>query len=90
MSNGKPIVPGAWLRASTNEPIDTGSTLSRYGYHIWLSADARRFMLRGLRGQHILADPETKLVLVQTSLDSSDLLDFELFVLWTAARAQLR
>ena len=90
MSSGESIVPRAWLRASLAEPVDTGSALARYGYHIWLSADATRFMLRGLRGQYVLADPETKLVLVQTALDSSDFLDLELAVLWAAARAQLR
>jgi CubicO group peptidase (beta-lactamase class C family) len=90
MSSGKSIVPKAWLRASMNEPVDTGSALTRYGYHIWLSADAMRFMLWGLRGQVVLADPETKLVLVQTALESNDFLDLELSVLWAAARAQLR
>lgn len=90
MSSGRSIVPKAWLRASMEDPVDTGSTLTRYGYHIWLSGDATRFMLWGLRGQHILVDPETKLVLVQTALDSTDFLDLELSVLWAAARAQLR
>ena len=90
MSSGRSIVPKAWLRASMDDPVDTGSTLTRYGYHIWLSGDATRFMLWGLRGQNILVDPETQLVLVQTALDSTDFLDLELSVLWAAARAQLQ
>jgi CubicO group peptidase (beta-lactamase class C family) len=90
MSSGRSIVPSAWLRASMEDPVDTGSALTRYGYHLWLSADAKRFMLWGLRGQFVLADPETQLVLVQTALDSADFLDLELSVLWAAARAQLR
>ena len=87
---GKAIVPRHWLAASTGSPVDAGSALSKYGLHIWLSADAKRFMLWGLRGQYVLADPETKLVLVQTALGSDDFLDLELYELWSAARAQLR
>ena len=90
MSSGRPIVPKQWLLASMSEPVDTGSSLVRYGYHLWLSADAKRFMLWGLRGQHVLADPETGLVLVQTSLGSEDFLELELAELWAAARSQLR
>ena len=41
-------------------------------------------------GQQVLADPDTGLVLVQTSLSSDDFLDLELAALWTAARSQLR
>lgn len=89
-ASGRSVVPKAWLRASTDDPVDTGSALARYGYHLWLSADAKRFMLWGLRGQFVLADPETGLVLVQTALGSDDFLDLELAELWTAARSQLR
>lgn len=89
-ASGRSVVPKAWLRASLDEPVDTGSALVRYGYHLWVSADAKRFMLWGLRGQHVLADPETGLVLVQTALASDDFLDLELAALWTAARSQLR
>ena len=89
-SQGKSVVPTAWLRASRSDPIDTGSALIRYGYHVWLSPDATRYLLRGLRGQTLLADPETKLVLVQTALDSGDFLELELSELWAALRAQLR
>jgi CubicO group peptidase (beta-lactamase class C family) len=88
--SGKSIVPRDWLMASLASPIETGSALSKYGYHIWLSADLRRFFLWGLRGQYVLVDPETKLVLMQTALSSNDFLDLELSALWTAARAQLR
>jgi hypothetical protein len=47
-------------------------------------------MLSGFRGQVVLADPETGLVLVQTCLTHEDFLINELAALWTAARAQLR
>ena len=88
--SGRSIVPRDWLMASLANPSETGSALSKYGYHIWLSADLKRFFLLGLRGQYVIADPETKLVLVQTALSSNDFLDLELSALWTAARAQLR
>lgn len=88
--SGKTIVPGRWLAASRAAAIDTGSALSRYGYQVFLSADTRRFMLWGLRGQFVLVDPDTKLVLVQTALAGDDFLDLELYELWSAARAQLR
>ena len=88
--SGRSIVRSDWLMASLANPSETGSALSKYGYHIWLSADLKRFFLWGLRGQYVLADPETKLVLVQTALSSDDFLDLELSALWTAVRAQLR
>ena len=90
MASGRSVVPKQWLRASMSDAVETGSALTRYGYHVWLSADAKRFMLWGLRGQHVLADPETGLVLVQTALSSEGFLELELAELWAAARAQLR
>jgi CubicO group peptidase (beta-lactamase class C family) len=86
---GQSIVPKDWLLASLANPSDAGSALSKYGYQIWLSADLKRFFLQGLRGQFVIADPETKLVLVQTSLSSDNFLSLELAALWKAARAQL-
>jgi CubicO group peptidase (beta-lactamase class C family) len=88
--SGREIVPKEWLLASVAQPVETGSALSKYGYHILLSADLKRFFLSGLRGQYVFADPETKLVLVQTALSSNDFLDLELSALWIAARSQLR
>jgi CubicO group peptidase (beta-lactamase class C family) len=87
---GKTVVADEWLTASAASSLQTGSPLARYGYQVWLSADTRRFLLQGLRGQFILVDPDTKLVLVQTALSSSDFAMSELVALWTATRAQLR
>ncbi len=87
---GRTIVPSRWLTESANGAVDTDSPFLKYGYQAWVSADRKRFVLRGLRGQHVLVDPETKLVLVQTALDSSDSADSELIALWTAVRAQMR
>ena len=86
---GRSVVPKNWLLASLANPSETGSALSKYGYQMWLSADLKRFFLQGLRGQFVIADPVSKLVLVQTSLSSDNFLSLELSALWTAARAQL-
>ena len=87
---GKTIVPQRWVAASTEDSVETDSALLRYGYQVWLSADRKKFIFRGVRGKHVLVDPKIELVLVQTALDSSDFSDSELVALWTAARAQLR
>jgi CubicO group peptidase (beta-lactamase class C family) len=86
---GRSIVPRHWLTNSKANSVETESGL-RYGYHVWVSLDSRRFMLSGFRGQVVLADPETGLVLVQNCISQDDFLINELGALWTAARAQLR
>ena len=97
--NGKRIVPREWLLASTSiAPKDShlkllGSIWPGYGYQIWLlPGGKRRFALRGLRGQFVLVDPETKLVLVQTAVrfGSDDVADQELLALWAAVSSELR
>lgn len=87
---GRKVVPRSWLDASLARSGPTDIPQLRYGYHMWHSADAKRTLLWGLRGQNVLADPETGLVLVQTALSSDDALDLELAALWTAVRTQLR
>jgi CubicO group peptidase (beta-lactamase class C family) len=82
---GKTVVPEDWLTASATNAIPA-AFLVKYGYQIWYSADAKRFSLRGLRGQYALVDPDLKLVLVQTALGSSEPEFGELFALWTALR----
>ncbi len=55
-----------------------------YGYQTWLlPGKDRQFMLRGLRGQVILVDPKSKLVLVQTAAGNlSDASFGEVLSLW--------
>jgi CubicO group peptidase (beta-lactamase class C family) len=86
---GKTIVPEGWLTASATNALPTVSPLVKYGYQVWFSADARRFSLRGLRGQYVLVDPDLKLVLVQTALSSSEPDFIELLTLWNALREQI-
>ncbi len=100
MRQGKRIVPREWLLASTSiergspfwvPSMKAGSHSPGYGYQVWLSmAKHRTFELRGLRGQFVIVDPETKLVLVQTAIRSDPVADRELFDLWSAISSQLR
>ena len=71
--------------------MKAGSHSPGYGYQVWLSmAKHRTFELRGLRGQFVIVDPETKLVLVQTAIRSDPVAERELFDLWSAISSQLR
>src|SRR5216683_2758693 len=87
---GKTVVPEDWLTASAADALPTDSPLAKYGYQIWYSADAKRFALRGLRGQFVFVDPDLKLVLVQTALSGGQPETAELFALWNALRAQVQ
>ena len=87
---GKTIIPEDWLAASAADALPTEWPQVKYGYQIWYSADARRFSLRGIRGQNVLVDPDLKLVVVQTALSGGPPEFAELFALWTALRAQVR
>jgi CubicO group peptidase (beta-lactamase class C family) len=99
---GRSIVPKTWLLASTSiEPgspfwsnsLKPGAHSPGYGYQVWLlMADRRTFALRGLRGQYVIVDPETKLVLVQTAVraGSGGEPEQELYALWSALSSQLR
>ena len=80
------IRPGSPFWATTIQP---GSHAPGYGFQIWLLPSKHcTFALRGLRGQFVLVDPESKLVLVQTAL--RDLGDSELYALWSSLPAQLK
>ncbi len=85
---GKQIIPSQWMiDATTVRPLDSflapgiASPYFGYGYLLWLLPGARRqFALVGANGQHICVDPGSKLVMVQTALESSD----ESWRLWSA------
>ena len=87
---GKSVVAEDWLTASASDALPTDSPLAKYGYQIWYSPDTRRFLLRGLRGQNVLIDPDLKLVLVQTALSGGQPEVIELLALWNALRAQFQ
>lgn len=78
--DGKQLVPAQWMIDATTVrasdgflmPGKLGSGSLGYGYLIWLLPGARRqFSLRGLYGQHVLVDPPSKLVMVQTAVERS-------------------
>jgi CubicO group peptidase (beta-lactamase class C family) len=89
----KTIVPKEWLlTASTIAPSDTHLRFSNsywagYGYQVWLiPGNSRMFALQGFRGQFVMVDPETKLVLVQKGARLADdrLADEELLSIFQA------
>jgi CubicO group peptidase (beta-lactamase class C family) len=71
--DGRQIIPAGWVRAATTPPakqFEPGWTnsLLGYGYQTWIvPGKARQFMLRGLRGQAVLVDPSSKVVMVHTA-----------------------
>jgi CubicO group peptidase (beta-lactamase class C family) len=64
-----------------------------YGYQVWIfPGEPRRFALLGVRGQMILVDPTSKLVMVHTAVrqkPSDRAANAETIALWLAAVAQL-
>ena len=73
---GRQLIPRQWLLdATTVRPVDghlapgTATSYFGYGYQTWLLPGAqRRFALLGIRGQVILVDPASKLVMVHTAV----------------------
>jgi CubicO group peptidase (beta-lactamase class C family) len=98
---GKTIVPAGWLHAATTVASadhrlkpGTAHPLFGYGYQLWiLPGERRAFALRGVRGQVMIVDPGSKLVLVQTAvrLGAGDpLADRELLALWESVSRHFR
>jgi CubicO group peptidase (beta-lactamase class C family) len=73
MLGGKQIIPASWVRAATTPPAPQfrpgqAHSYFGYGYQTWIfPGEARRFVLRGLRGQLVCVDPQTKVVVVHTA-----------------------
>lgn len=73
---GRQLIPRQWLLdATTVKPGDdylapgTATPYFGYGYQVWLlPGQQRRFALLGIRGQIILVDPASKLVMVHTAV----------------------
>jgi CubicO group peptidase (beta-lactamase class C family) len=73
---GQQIIPAAWVRDATSRHPDqphlwpgTATPFLGYGYQTWIwPGEARRFAFLGIRGQSILVDPQSRLVMVQTSV----------------------
>jgi CubicO group peptidase (beta-lactamase class C family) len=73
---GRQLIPRQWLLdATTVRPGDghlapgVATSYFGYGYQVWLlPGEQRRFALLGIRGQVILVDPASKLVMVHTAV----------------------
>lgn len=89
---GKQIIPAQWMvDATTVRPSDgyllPGKAMRDfgYGYLLWLLPGTRRqFALVGDEGQRICVDPDSKLVMVQTALETNA----EFWRLWSAVVEQ--
>ena len=73
---GRQIIPAAWLMDATTVRADQphlrpgGATaFFGYGYQTWiLPGERRMFLFWGVRGQRIIVDPKSKLVMVNTAV----------------------
>ncbi|TPQ29757.1 serine hydrolase [Bradyrhizobium guangdongense] len=98
--DGRQVIPRQWVQdATTVKPSDrylapgTATSYFGYGYQVWLlPGEQRRFALLGIRGQMILVDPATKLIMVHTAIrqnPSDPGSASEPLALWFALLAQL-
>ena len=73
---GRQLIPAAWLMDATTVRADqphlrpgVASPVLGYGYQTWIVPGPRRmFLLWGVRGQRIIVDPQSKLVMVNTAV----------------------
>jgi len=71
--DGRQIIPEAWVRAATTAEaphlrVGFATANNGYGYQTWLTHRTEpRFAALGFRGQAIMIDPVTKLVVVHTA-----------------------
>ena len=94
--NGQQLVPRQWIldatTAGSNYLRNTIAPSWGYGYQVWLLPGERRmFLLLGTNGQALFVDPESKLVMVQTSVRTTagvDSKSAETVALWYALVAQ--
>jgi CubicO group peptidase (beta-lactamase class C family) len=91
--DGRQIIAAPWMiEATATRPSDaylapgrTSATSLGYGYLTWLLPGTRRqFTLLGDYGQHVLVDPPSKLVMVQTALERNP----EVWKFWAEAVKQ--
>ena len=74
------VIPAEWVKAATTVEsphlqVGVAARDYGYGYQIWLLDREGRFTLRGVRGQWVMVDPRTKIVVVHTAVqkDRGDL-----------------
>ena len=74
--DGKQIIPAAWVKAATTAEsphlqIGVATRFNGYGYQTWLIGDGGKFALLGVRGQAVMVDPVTKVVVVHTAVHNN-------------------
>jgi len=73
---GRQIIPAAWIEEATRVRPEQGhlrpggaTPALGYGYQVWiLPGERRMFALLGVRGQTVLVDPGSRLVMVHTAV----------------------
>jgi CubicO group peptidase (beta-lactamase class C family) len=71
---GRQLIPAAWLEEATRVQQDhlnpgVATPYLGYGYQVWiLPGERRMFALSGVRGQAIVVDPASRLVMVHTAV----------------------
>lgn len=91
---GRQVVPAAWVKEMTSmRPGQPRPATFGYGYQTWiLPGERRMFMFWGVRGQRIYVDPQSKLVMVNTSVHKKSVDGAalrEMHALWLALVRQL-
>jgi len=92
---GRQLIPAAWIEEATQVRPDQGHLSPRvatpffgYGYQTWiLPGERRAFALLGVRGQSIIVDPASRLVLVHTAVRKQPAGPSEIIALWRAVVA---
>jgi CubicO group peptidase (beta-lactamase class C family) len=97
---GRQLIPRQWLLDATTVNPSNAYLAPRaatpyfgYGYQVWiLPGEQRSFALIGIRGQMILVDPASKLVMVHAAVrkqPSDRASSADLIALWLGVVAQL-
>jgi CubicO group peptidase (beta-lactamase class C family) len=97
---GRQLIPRQWLLDATTVRAAEGylapgvaTAFFGYGYQVWLfPGEQRRFALLGIRGQMILVDPASKLIMAHTAVrqkPSDPAANAETIALWLAVLARL-
>ena len=71
--DGRQILPAAWVKAATHPEaphlkVGVATFRNGYGYQTWLIDNEGKFALLGVRGQAVMIDPVSKLVMVHTAV----------------------
>lgn len=90
---GQAVAPRDWVAAMTRAQVPPQATgrFFGYGFQTWVFPDGRTFALLGVRGQAMLIDPASRLVMVHTAVraDARDAGGADAIALWRGVRRGL-